>query len=136
MPVVDPDPPPIPIPKLQQARPFGAFPGSGSGSRDRDRDRGSFRFASGWQTPYGASASSRTDGCTVSSGFLLVETAPGREGSVLDALARMPGVRQRHLLFPGALAVKIEASEMDPLAARLRCLEGVTGTRLYRTRFN
>lgn len=70
----------------------------------------------------------------VSSGFLLLETQPGREGQILDALGRIPGVRQRHLIFPAAIAVKIEAPDMDPLTTQLKRLEGVISTRLYRAR--
>lgn len=70
----------------------------------------------------------------VSSGFLLVETVPGREGHVLDLLSRHPGVTHRSLLFPAAIAVKIEAPEVDPVAKELRRLEGVVATRLYRAK--
>lgn len=76
------------------------------------------------------------DGCTVSSGFLLVETVPGREGHVLELLSKVPAVTHRSLLFPAAIAVKLEATAdaMDPLARELRRLEGVVSTRLYRPR--
>jgi hypothetical protein len=72
----------------------------------------------------------------LSSGFLLVETVPGREGHVLELLSRFPGVTHRSLLFPAAIAVKVETSHegLDPLAKDLRALEGVLGTRLYRAR--
>jgi hypothetical protein len=78
------------------------------------------------------------DGCTLSSGFLLVETVPGREGHVLEALARVPGVTQRNLIFPAAIAVKldIERERFDPTTALLGKLEGVVGMRLYRVRGN
>ncbi|MFA5860251.1 MAG: hypothetical protein WDA16_01010 [Candidatus Thermoplasmatota archaeon] len=69
----------------------------------------------------------------MSSGFLLVETVPGRENQVLELLARVPGVTYRHVLFPAAIAVKIEASHdaFELTSAQLRGLEGVTGTRVY-----
>lgn len=72
----------------------------------------------------------------MSSGFLLVETVPGRESLVLELLARVPGVTHRHVLFPAAIAVKVESPReaFDPLAAQLRTLEGVIGARLYRAK--
>ena len=72
----------------------------------------------------------------VSSGFLLVETQPGREHHVLDLLSRFPGVTHRNLLFPAALAVRLEGPLVDPIVAELRKLEGVVGTRLYKARHN
>lgn len=70
----------------------------------------------------------------VSSGFLLLETLPGREQHVLEQLGRISAVTHRSLLYPAALAVRIECSQVDPLAGELRRLEGVVATRLYRTR--
>lgn len=72
----------------------------------------------------------------MSSGFLLVETVPGREGQVLELLSRMQGVSQRALLFPAAIAVKFESAReaVDPFVAELRRLEGVVNTRLYRAK--
>lgn len=71
----------------------------------------------------------------MSSGFLLLETVPGREGQVLDLLAGVPGVTQRSVVFPAAIAVKIEADGgIDPLARQLRGLDGVVATRVYRAR--
>ena len=70
----------------------------------------------------------------VSSGFLLLETLPGREDLVLAALARHPLVTQRNVLYPAAIAVKVEAPHVDPVFQELRRLEGVVATRLYRTR--
>ena len=70
----------------------------------------------------------------VSSGFLLLETQPGRENHVLELLGRFPGVTHRSVLFPAAIAVKVEAPQVDPVAQALRTLEGVVATRLYRTR--
>lgn len=72
----------------------------------------------------------------VSSGFLLLETAPGREASVLDLLATLPGVTHRSVIFPAAIAVKIETVHdgFDPLATQLKRLEGVVATRVYRAR--
>lgn len=72
----------------------------------------------------------------MSSGFLLVETVPGREGHVLELLSRMQGVSQRHVLFPAAIAVKFEAATegVDPFLAQLKRLEGVVNTRLYRAK--
>ena len=74
----------------------------------------------------------------LSSGFLLLETAPGRESYVLDLLGRMPGVTHRSVIFPAAIAVKIEAplDTMDPLARQLRALEGVVNSRFYRAKNN
>ncbi|HUR68738.1 MAG TPA: hypothetical protein VM370_05780 [Candidatus Thermoplasmatota archaeon] len=71
----------------------------------------------------------------MSSGFLLLETQPGREGAVLDALARFHGVTHHNLIFPAAIAVRVESTTgVDALAAQLRALDGVTRTRLYRAR--
>ena len=71
----------------------------------------------------------------MSSGFLLLETVPGREGHVLDLLGRVPGVTQRSVVFPAAIAVKVEADGgIDPLAKLLGRLEGVVGARVYRAR--
>ena len=72
----------------------------------------------------------------MSSGFLLVETVPGREASVLDLLAREPGVTHRHVLFPAAIAVKVETTHdaWDQIASRLRTLDGVAGMKVYRAK--
>ena len=72
----------------------------------------------------------------MSSGFLLVETVPGREAHVLDLLARVPGVTHRHVMFPSAIAVKLDTHRdaFDLTATQLRQLEGVVGTRIYRAR--
>lgn len=71
----------------------------------------------------------------VSSGFLLVETQPGREGQVLDLLGRFPGVTHRNLLFPAAIAVRIESHvSVDHVAGQLKALDGVVRTRLYRAK--
>ena len=71
----------------------------------------------------------------VSSGFLLLETQPGREGQVLDLLGRFPGVTHRNLLFPAAIAVRVETHHsVDHVAAQLKALDGVVRTRLYRAR--
>jgi hypothetical protein len=71
----------------------------------------------------------------VSSGFLLLETQPGREGQVLDLLSRFPGVTHRNVLYPAAIAVRVEATAgVDILAAQLRALDGVVRTRLYRAK--
>lgn len=71
----------------------------------------------------------------MSSGFLLVETQPGREGQVLDLLGRVPGVTHTHVIYPAAIAVKLEGQgPLDPLARELGGLEGVVRTRLYRAK--
>lgn len=72
----------------------------------------------------------------MSTGFLLIETVPGREGHVLDLLGKVPGVTHRHVLFPANIAVKIEADGegFDPAALQLKRLEGVVATRLYRAK--
>ena len=72
----------------------------------------------------------------MSSGFLLVETVPGHEAHVLDLLARVPGVTHRHVIFPSAIAVKLDTHRdaFDLTATQLRQLEGVVGTRVYRAR--
>lgn len=71
----------------------------------------------------------------MSSGFLLLETQPGREGHVLDLVERMPGVTHGHVLFPAAVAVKIESPVgIDPVARELATVDGVVATRLYRAR--
>jgi hypothetical protein len=75
----------------------------------------------------------------VSSGFLLVETIPGRESFVLEALGRVPGVTHRHVLFPAVVAIKLEAptrDRLDACRASLGALDGVLGTRLYRAKNN
>lgn len=70
----------------------------------------------------------------LSSGFLLLETVPGREGQVLDLLGRVAGVTNKHVLFPAAIAVRIEApmDSLAPLQQQLRTIEGVVSTRFYR----
>lgn len=70
----------------------------------------------------------------MSSGFLLLETLPGREGHVLELLAKFPGVTHRNVLYPAAIAVKLEAPAVDPIALELRRLEGVVATRFYRAK--
>ena len=71
----------------------------------------------------------------VSSGFLLLETAPGREASVLDQLTRFHAVTHHSVIYPAAIAVRVEATTgVDAIAAQLRALDGVTRTRLYRAR--
>lgn len=71
----------------------------------------------------------------MSSGFLLLETQPGRETQVLDLLARVPGVTQRSVVYPAAIAVKVESDGgIDPLAKLLGRLDGVVSTRVYRAR--
>lgn len=72
----------------------------------------------------------------MSSGFLLVETEPGRESQVLDLLSRIPGVTHKNVLFPNAIAVKLEVPReaVDPTVAQLAKLEGILATRLYRTK--
>lgn len=75
-------------------------------------------------------------GMHMSSGFLLLTTAPGRESHVLDLLARVPGVTQRSVVYPAAIAVKVEAAGgIDPVAQRLAALDGVLASRVYRARF-
>ena len=75
-------------------------------------------------------------GMHMSSGFLLLETVPGRESHVLDLLARVPGVTQRSVVYPAAIAVKVEAAGgIDPLARTLAGLDGVLSSRVYRARF-
>lgn len=70
----------------------------------------------------------------MSSGFLLLETVPGRESQVLDLLARVPGVTQRSVVYPAAIAVKLESEIIEPIAKELARLEGVLSSRLYRAR--
>lgn len=72
----------------------------------------------------------------MSSGFLLVETVPGREGHVLDALGRMPGVTHGHVIYPSAIALKVESSTdgLAPLVRDLAQVDGVVATRLYRAK--
>lgn len=72
----------------------------------------------------------------LSSGFLLLETVPGREGHVLDLVARVPGVTFKNVLFPAAIAVRIEApmDHLAPIQQQLRTLEGVVSTRFYRAK--
>lgn len=74
-------------------------------------------------------------GMHMSSGFLLLETLPGREGHVLELVARVPGVTQRSVVFPAAVAVKVESEGgIDPVARALGRLEGVVSARVYRAR--
>lgn len=70
----------------------------------------------------------------MSSGFLLVETLPGREGHVQELLAKTPGVTHHNLLFPAFLAVKVDHPTVEALATQLKRLDGVVSTRLYRAR--
>ena len=55
---------------------------------------------------------------------------------MLDLLARVPGVTHRHVMFPSAIAVKLDTHRdaFDLTATQLRQLEGVVGTRIYRAR--
>jgi hypothetical protein len=70
----------------------------------------------------------------VSSGFLLLETLPGREPQVLEALARIPTITHRALLYPAAIALKVEAPDVARVQADLKRIEGVLAARLYRAR--
>lgn len=72
----------------------------------------------------------------MSSGFLLVETVPGRESAVLELLSRVPGVVHRHVMFPSAIAVKLDVAHdaFDLTASQLRALDGVVNARVYRAR--
>jgi hypothetical protein len=74
----------------------------------------------------------------MSSGFLLVETVPGREAHVLEALGHVPGVTHRHVLFPAVVAVKLEAprERFDAFRQALAGLDGVVSTRMYRAKNN
>lgn len=74
----------------------------------------------------------------MSSGFLLVETQPGRETQVFDLLGRIPGVTHRHVLFPSAIAIKLELPReaIDPTVLALAKLEGVIRANLYRAKNN
>lgn len=74
----------------------------------------------------------------LSSGFLLVETVPGRETQVLDLMGRIPGVTHRHVLFPAAIAVKLELPReaVDPTVSALGKLDGVIRMSLYRAKNN
>lgn len=70
----------------------------------------------------------------MSSGFLLLETLPGREGHVLELLSKFPSVTHRNVLFPAAIAVKVEAPALDPVMLELKRLEGVIASRFYRAK--
>ena len=72
----------------------------------------------------------------MSTGFLLVETQPGREADVLALLGKVSSVTSRNLLYPANIAVKLEgAPDAIPLlAGELEHLEGVVRARLYRAR--
>ena len=70
----------------------------------------------------------------MSSGFLLLETLPGREGAILEALARFPAVKHQSVLYPAAIALKIEAADVAHVQTQLKALEGVLGARLYKAR--
>lgn len=72
----------------------------------------------------------------MSSGFLLVETEPGRETQVLDLLGRIPGVTDKNVLFPNAIAVKLELPReaVEGTVAQLAKLDGILTTRLYRAK--
>lgn len=70
----------------------------------------------------------------MSSGFLLLETLPGREAAILEALAGFPSVKHRSVLYPAAIALKIEAPDVSHVHAQLTALEGVLGARLYKAR--
>lgn len=72
----------------------------------------------------------------MSTGFLLMQTAPGKERDVLDLLARHPEVTGRHVLFRESIAVKIECpvEAIEPTATHLSRLEGVLRASLYRAR--
>lgn len=72
----------------------------------------------------------------MSTGFLLVETDPGREAHVLELVARIPGVTGHNTLFPGTIAVKIELprESVEPAAQQLSHLDGVRRASLYRAK--
>ena len=54
---------------------------------------------------------------------------------MLELLSRMPGVTHKNVLFPAAIAVRLEThSSVDALAAHMKTLEGVVRTRLYRAK--
>lgn len=72
----------------------------------------------------------------VSSGFLLLETLPGREAQVLELVARNPAVTHRSVLYPNAIALKVEAPDVSRVQADLKRIDGVTAARLYRARNN
>ncbi len=72
----------------------------------------------------------------VSSGFLLLETLPGREAHVLDALGRIPAITHRSVLYPNAIALKVEAPDVGRVQADLKRIDGVAAARLYRARNN
>jgi len=74
----------------------------------------------------------------MSSGFLLVQTQPGRERDVYDRLERLPEVTGKHILFGSAIAVKIECprESIEPTARHMAKLDGVVGANLYRAKNN
>lgn len=71
----------------------------------------------------------------MNTGFLLVETKPGRERDVLESLSDLPEVAERSLIFRENLAVRLKASAdaLGDALDRVRDLDGVTGTRYYPT---
>lgn len=72
----------------------------------------------------------------MSSGFLLVQTFPGRERDVCDLLSRLPEVTGRNVLFEESIAVKIECPReaIDPTVSHLSKLDGVVRASLYRAK--
>ena len=72
----------------------------------------------------------------VSSGFLLVQTVPGKERDVFDLLSRLPEVTARNILFRESIAVKIECPReaIDPTVSHLSKIDGVVRASLYRAK--
>jgi hypothetical protein len=66
-------------------------------------------------------------------GFLLVETAPGRERDVLSRLERLPEFQEGSVLFRTSVAVRIDARHrsLRQTAATVRRCGGVVDARLY-----
>lgn len=69
----------------------------------------------------------------MSSGFLLLETVPGKEREVLDRLGRLPEVAGSHVLFRASVAVKLvgERERVLSCVEHVRALDGVLGARHY-----
>ncbi|MGA1848716.1 MAG: Lrp/AsnC family transcriptional regulator [Thermoplasmatota archaeon] len=66
-------------------------------------------------------------------GFILISTSPSREQEVLQALTRMPQVKEAELLFGEYdIILKVEAGSMDELARivlkKIRKVPGVLDT--------
>jgi len=66
--------------------------------------------------------------------YVLITTATGKEGAVLEQLRKLPGLSEVHQLFGQFdMIVRMETKDYDVLCddvlGKIRTIQGVTGTR-------